>query len=114
MECQRLGNRRAGARRMRADLLELPDISDLLLGDGLQRPQLGNVLAADVQESCPVRREQPLVQARAVEIGLEVAQLEREMRDRVRAVDDRQEAALPRQATELLHPEAPSRQVRDV
>ena len=64
----------------------------------MQRPDLRDVLPAHVEEAGADRREQPLVQAGAVVVALEVAQLEREVRERVRAVDDRLDAARPRHA----------------
>ena len=68
----------------------------------------------DVEESGAGRRQQPLVQAGAVVVHLEVAQLEREVRQRVRAVDDGDDAALPGHAARALHREDLSREVGDV
>ena len=66
----------------------------LPLGRRLQRPGRRDAIAPHVEEAGAGRREQPLVQADAVVIHLEVAQLEREVRQRVRAVDDGHDAAL--------------------
>ena len=77
--------------------------------------QVGSIRSlAHVEEAGVVRRQQPLVQARAVVIHLEVAQLEREVRNRVRAVDDGEDAALAREPREPLHREQLPAEVRDV
>ena len=81
MERERLGDRGAQRLGMRADRLELADVVRLPIGHRLQRPGLRDVLAADVQQAVAERRQQPLVQADAVVVALEVAQLEREMRE---------------------------------
>ena len=73
-------------------------------GAAVQRPGRRDAIAAHVEEAGVVRREQPLVQARAVVVALEIAQLEREVRERVRAVDDGQDAALPRQSATAASP----------
>src|SRR5262245_57127766 len=61
-----------------------------------------------------MRGEQPLVQAGSGEIALEIAQLEREMRDRVRGVNDARYAALTRHPAEALDGEELAGDVRDV
>ena len=48
VKTQRLGNRVVIGRRMRSDLLELPDVVRLCRGRRLQRPQAGDVLPANV------------------------------------------------------------------
>src|SRR6185295_4225996 len=87
MERERFGDRVVVRGRMRADFLELADVLRLALGRRRQRPRLLDVLAANVEEAGADRGEQPFVQRRAVVVDLEIAQLEREMRERVRAVD---------------------------
>src|SRR5262249_34204690 len=82
VERERFADRSANCGRIGADRLELADVVDLALRHGLQRPQLRNVLAADVEQAVADRREQPFVQADAVVITLEIANLEREVRDR--------------------------------
>src|SRR2546425_1968188 len=114
MERQRFGNRVVIGRRMRADLFELADVLHLTRGRRRQRPQLLNVLAADVQEAGADRREQPLVERGPVVVDLEIAQLEREMREGVRAVDDRLNPAAARHARDVAHREELSGEVRDV
>ena len=47
--------------------------SRLRRGGRLQRPELRDVLAAHVEEAGADRREQPLVQARAVVVAAEIA-----------------------------------------
>ena len=71
--------------------------------------------AAHVEEAGADRRQQPLVQAGAVVVALEVAQLEREVREGVRAVDDGLDAARRAPACAMsAHREDLPGQVRDV
>ena len=99
---------------MRADLLEFPDVLHFRRGRRRQWPEVLDILPADIEESCADRREQPLVQRRAVEIALEVRHLEREMRKGVRAVDDRLDVPRARHARDIAHGKELPRQVRDV
>ena len=99
---------------MRPDLFELPDVLHLRGRRRRQRPQLLDILAAHVEEPGADRREQPLVQRRAVVVALEIAQLEREMRERVRAVDDRLNGAAARHPRDLAHGKQLTREVRHV
>ena len=62
----------------------------------------------------PDRREQPLVQAGAVDVALEVAEREGEVRECVGAVHDRADAARARGAADVPHREDLAGQVRDV
>ena len=64
-------------------------LSDLRFGCRLQRPEPRDVLSAHVQKSGSDRREQPLVQARAVVVAAKIGDLEGELREGVCAVDDR-------------------------
>ena len=114
VERQRFGDRVVVRGRVRADLLELPDVVRLRRARRRQRPQRRDVLAAHVEEAGADGREQPLVQARAVVVAAEVARLEREVREGVRAVDDRLDAAAPGFVADLLHREDLPGEVRDV
>ena len=72
MKRQRLGNRIVVGGRMGADLLELADVVVLRGRGRRQRPERRNQLAPDVEEAGADRRQQPLVQAGAVEIAPEI------------------------------------------
>ena len=111
---ERFGDRRVRRRRRRADLLEFPDVVRLSRRGGLERPRLRDVFLSHVQKTVADRAAQPLVQARAVEINVQIAKLEREVRRRVRAVDDRRDAALPGEAAQLLNREQLAGEVRDM
>ena len=89
-----LGDRVVVRRRVRPDLLELPDVGRLAPGCGRERPQIGNPLAPHVQEAGPDRGEQPLVEARAVVVAAQVTDREREVSERVRPVDDGLDATI--------------------
>src|SRR5207253_10015578 len=114
VEGERFANRRADRRWIGADRLELADVVRLPLRHRLQRPQLRDVLAPDVKQAVADRREQPLVQADAVVVALEIADLEGEVRDRVRAVDDARDAARAREPAQPLHWEQLPGEIRDV
>src|SRR5262245_58073590 len=99
---------------MRTDFLELADVLALARRRRRQRPQLLDVLAADVEEAGADRRQQPLVQRRAVVVALEIAQREREVREGVRAVDDGLDAAAARHPRDVADREQLPGEVRDV
>ena len=101
-------------RRRGADLLELANVVVGTLRRGLHGPRLRNAILPHVQEPGAGRRQQPLVQAGPVVVHLEVAELVREMRGRMRAIDDRGDAARTRHARDVLHREDLPRQVGDV
>src|SRR5215471_2793698 len=114
MERERLGKRRVRRRGARPDLLELPDVLPLCRGRGLERPGPGDAVLAHVEKPVADRRAQPLVQARAVIIALEIAKLEWEVRRSMRAVDDCHDAALARHVAQALNWEELPGQVGDV
>src|SRR2546430_13389922 len=60
------------------------------------RPDARDFLLAHVQEARAVRRQQPLVQAGAVVVAVQLVAGEREVCVGVRAVDDRLDAPVPR------------------
>ena len=74
----------------------------------------GDAIPPHIQEARADRREQPLVQARAVEITLEVADLEWKLRVRMRAVDNRRDAARARQSADIAYWKNLPRQIGDV
>ena len=111
---QRLGDRVVVGRGMRPDLFELADVLAPGLACRRQRPQRLDVLPPDVEESRADRRQQPLVQAGAVEVTAEILHLEREVRERVSAVHDRLDASAPRLVANRLDRKYLSGQVRDV
>src|SRR4029077_18417686 len=94
LESDRFVERGFGGRGAGTDFLELADVRVVPLGRRLQRPGRRDAILSDIEQSGTRRREQPLVQADTVEIHREVAQLEREVRQRVGAVDDGGDAAL--------------------
>ncbi len=67
-----------------------------------------------VQKARAHRRQQPLVQARAVVVALEIGEREREMRERMCAVDDRLDAALAGHPADVADREDLPGEVRDV
>ena len=74
---------------MRADLFELSDVLAASFRCRRQRPESFDVIPAHVEEAGADRRKQPFVQAGAVEIAAEILHRERELTERVCAVDDR-------------------------
>lgn len=114
MEEKRVGNRGTCRGRMRADFLEFPDIAAKAVQLRVQRPQSADALTTDVQKTRSVRRHQPLVQARAVDITLEFPEAEREVRSRLRPIDDGQDATLAREAAQIADRKKLSGGVRDV
>ena len=114
MELQRLGDRVVHGRRVRADLLELPDVGVPRLGGRRERPVALDERAPHVQEPGADRRQQPLVQAGAVVVALEIGQREREVRERMRAIDDRLDAARPGHSTDVAHGEDLPGEIGDV
>ena len=114
VEAERLGDRVVVRGRVRPDLLELADVLVPGRGGGGQRPQRLDVLAPHVEKAGPDRREQPLVQAGAVEVAAEIRGLVREVRERVRAVDDRLHALGARRVADLLHRKNLPGEIRDV
>ncbi len=70
---------------------------------GHQRPERLDLVAPHVEEAGADRRVQPLVQARAVVVAAELVAREREVRERVRAVDEDLDALRPRQLDDLAH-----------
>jgi hypothetical protein len=57
---------------MRADLLELADVRSSACAGGHQRPDLRDLVLADVEHSGAVRRQQPFVQRCAVVIAIQI------------------------------------------
>jgi hypothetical protein len=114
MERQRFGDGVVVGGRVRADLLELADVVRLGRACGRERPERRDVLAAHIQKARADGREQPFVEARAVEIAAEVARLVGEVREGVRAVDNGLDPAPPRFIADLLHRKDLSGQVGDV
>ena len=114
VKAERFGYRVVVGCRMGPDLLELPDVVRLRRGRGLQRPQAGDVFPPHVKKPRADRREQPLVQARAVVVAAQIADLERELRERMRAVDNCLDPAPPRLVADLLHRKDLPREVGDV
>ena len=72
------------------------------------------LLLADVEEPGADRREEPLVEARAVVVAFEVVALERKVREGMRAVDEDLDAALARHPDDLADGQDLPGQVRDV
>ena len=79
-----------------------------------QRPQILDQRPAHVEEAGADRRQQPLVQAGAVVVALEIAQREREVAVGVRAVDDGADAAGAGHPADRLDREDLPGQVGDV
>jgi len=82
---QRIGDGCLQRRRLGPDLLELPDVAVAPRGGGLQRPERRNLIAPDEEDAGAEWREQPLVEADAVRVTFEVAELEREVAERMGA-----------------------------
>ena len=116
MEGERLGDGVVVGRRVRADLLELADVVVHALGGAAISGHSVSIFAlAHVEEAGAVRREQPLVQAGAVVVAVEVGELEGEVREGVRAVDDHLDArARAPSGTISLHREDLAGEVGDV
>src|SRR5882724_2718146 len=94
VKCERLRNSVVIGGRVRADLFELANVTVLFLVGGHQWPQLPDLRFPDIQKAGAVGRKQPLMQARPVVVAIKIGVLEREVRKRVRAVDDDFDAAL--------------------
>ena len=105
---------RLRCRRTGADLLELADISVVPLRRRLQRPGRGDAILAHVEQTRAERRQQPLVQADTVIVHFQIAQLEGKVSERVRAVDNRDDAALARHPAEIPNRKQLARLVGDV
>ena len=101
-------------RRMGPDLLELAHVLVHLGRRRHHRPDLGDLRPADVEEPRADRRREPLVEARAVVVAVQLVTGKREMRVGVRPVHDHLDAARPAQLADLLHGKDLPRQVRDV
>src|SRR5262245_21435077 len=87
---------------MSADLLELADVGAVLLFRRHQRPEAGDFRFANIKKASAVRRQQPLVQTRAVVVAIQIVVFIGEMREGVRAVDNRLEAASARQLADAF------------
>src|SRR5262249_23135808 len=94
VEAQGLADREIVRSRMRPNLLELADVAVLLLLGRKERPQSGDLVAANVEHSRAVRGTQPLVQARGVVVASKVAELEIQMGEGMRPIDDDRNAIL--------------------
>ena len=114
VKLERLGDGVVCRRRVRANLLELADVVSQLHVGGSERPYLRDQRLPHVEEAGTDGREQPLVQARAVHVALEVGQREREVREGVRSVHDRPDPPRSCRATDVIDREDLTRQVRDV
>ena len=73
------------------------------------RPDLRLRALVDVEHAVLFRPARPLVRAAAVEVRLDVAQIDVEQAERLRAVDERQDAALARQRDRSPSPETDRR-----
>src|SRR5262245_28841538 len=102
MEIERFIDGQRVRRRMRADLLKLADVGAVLLIRSHQRPQAGDFRFANIQEACAVRREQPLVQARAVIVAIKIGVFVGEVRESMRAVNNRLDAARARHPADVF------------
>src|SRR5713226_1331235 len=88
---------------MRADLFELADVALLLVFGSEQRPDLRDLLTPDVEHAGAFRRVKPLVQACAKVIAIQVRLFEIKLRERMRAVDYRLDAARACHFTDSLN-----------
>src|SRR4051812_16025421 len=86
---------------MCSNLLVLPDVIILSLRSSHERPELRLFFFSHIKKSGSDRREQPLVKTRPVVIGSELVTREREMRERMRAVDENFDSARLREVDEL-------------
>jgi hypothetical protein len=111
---QRLCDRVVIGRRVRADLFELADVLAAGVICRRERPQLFDVLPADVQKTSSDGREEPFVKAGAVKIASQILRLEGEVREGVRAVNHRFDSPAARFVANRLHGKNLPRQVRDV
>src|SRR5712691_5227285 len=85
---------------MRADLFELADVALLLVFGSKQRPDLGDLFTPDVEHAGAFRCVQPLVQAGAKVIAVQVFLLEIKLGERMRAVDNGFDAPSARHFTD--------------
>ena len=99
---------------MGADLLELADVLVHFRRGRHHRPHLPDLGASHIEEAGPDRCREPLVEARAVVIAVEVALREREMGVRMRAIHDYFDPPRTAQLRDLLHREDLAREIRDV
>src|SRR5207247_7725478 len=95
------GELRSG--RVGADLFEFADVRCLLGFRGHERPEFVDLIALDVKHAGAFRRIEPFVQTGAEVIATEVALFEIELGEGMRAVDDRLNAAGPRQIADCLN-----------
>ena len=88
MEIKSLGNGVSLGSGVSADLLEFPDIFSQGMVGPHHRPDPGDFGFPHVQHTCADRRQQPLMQRRAVVIAVEILVQERKLREGMRAIDD--------------------------
>ena len=114
LEDQGLRDRVVVRRGVGADLLELADVVVHGRGGGHEGPEGPDLRLAHVEEAGAVGGEQPLVQAGAVVVAVEVAGLEGEVGEGVGAVHHHLDAARVGQGADLLHGEDLAGEVRHV
>src|SRR5215207_6969641 len=114
VEEERLADGEALRGRARARLLELAYVCVLRALGGEERPDLGYLLPLHVEHPRPLRRVEPLVQARAEVVASEVVALEGELCEGVRAVNGGLRAAPPREFADVADGRDLSRQVNHV
>src|SRR5215207_10383699 len=114
VEEERLADGQALRGRARARLLELADVGVLRPLRGEERPDPGDLVTPDVEHPRPLRRVQPLVQRGAEVVAIQIVALELELREGVRAVDNRLGAAPPRQLADVADGRDLPRQVNRV
>src|SRR3954466_3429409 len=96
------------------DLLVFANVFVLRRCSCHQRPQLPDLLFADVEEASSNRREQPLMETGAVIIRAELVSRKREMAERVRSINENFNPARTSEFHELADRHDLPREVRDV
>src|SRR5262249_14392369 len=87
---------------MCADLLEFPDIFAQGMVGRHHRPDPGYLGFPHIEHARADRRQQPLMQRRAVVIAVEILMEERKLREGMRAVDDDLDPARASELANLL------------
>src|SRR5262245_36500646 len=102
VEIKRLVDGERVRRRVSADLLELSDVCAVLLVRSHQRPAAWDFRLSNIEEARAERRQQPFVQTRAVIVAVQIDVVVLEMREGMRAIHYRLDAARARQLADAL------------
>src|SRR5688500_8353572 len=114
VKCKRGRDRVVIRGGMRADLFVFANVRILLRIRRHERPEFLLLVTANIEEACADRSEQPLVKAGAVVVGVQIVALEREMRKRMRSIDQHLDPTGSRELYDLTDGHDLPREVGDV